>query len=100
MFEYLTTFIFMPYLEPNKPSAWGKFMGKQSDITNFPDLEGFMKNEENKKHLNEMGRKGWELLSVQQVLRGMYHYQMQSGAGYGLGYSLTAGFMLFWRKEK
>ncbi len=55
-----------------------------------PDPESFYDNNEYKKHMAEMGTKGWELISVQPLLRGAY--------GYDYGYSLTAGYFLFWKR--
>ena len=41
-----------------------------------------------------MGNEGWELVTVQPLLKGVYQ-----AAGYGgYGYSLTAGYYLFWTR--
>jgi hypothetical protein len=57
--------------------------------------------------MSEMGEEGWELVAVQAVLKGIYNHNKEfswmgaggGGAGYGFGYSITDGFMLFWKKQ-
>jgi hypothetical protein len=45
-------------------------------------------------NLNRLGNEGWELVSVQPLLRGITRL-----AGYvGIGYSITAGYYLFWKR--
>lgn len=100
-FEYCTTFSSMPYVQGPEPSKLKKIVfGKEGEIPTYPDISGFLGSEEHQKQLNEMGSKGWELVSVQQVLRGMYQYNAAADTSYGFGYSLTAGFMFFWKKTK
>jgi hypothetical protein len=50
-------------------------------------------------HMQDMGSKGWELVNVQPLLRGIYKYNKDNASGFGLGYSLTAGYYLFWKKQ-
>jgi hypothetical protein len=42
-----------------------------------------------------MGRQGWELVTVQPLLKGIY---AKGNAQVGFGYSLTAGYYFFWKK--
>jgi len=44
----------------------------------------------------QMGKEGWELVSVQPLLRGQY--DTGGGFPYGLGYSITAGYYFFWKR--
>jgi len=32
------------------------------------------------------------------LLRGLYQYERDNKSGFGLGYSLTAGYYFFWKK--
>jgi hypothetical protein len=45
----------------------------------------------------QMGQEGWELVSVQPLLRGQY--DIGGGFPYGLGYSITAGYYFFWKRQ-
>lgn len=55
-----------------------------------PDYEGFM---------NSMGKDGWELISVQPLLEGTYSYELGSNSTTGFGYTLTAGYFFFWKRQ-
>ena len=64
-----------------------------------PLAETLLENPEYAEHLALMGNDGWELANVQPLLRGVYEADSSTSGGYGYGYSLTAGFYLFWKKE-
>ena len=64
-----------------------------------PLAESLLENPDYAEHLALMGNDGWELASVQPLLRGVYEADSSTSGGYGFGYSLTAGFYLFWKKE-
>jgi hypothetical protein len=92
-FQYKTVFFPIEYAE-----RWNQF-----DETLPPKLakiESILGNEKYETMMNKMGEQGWELVSVQTVLRGEYNYDSIREGGYGYGYSLTDGFMFFWKKLK
>jgi hypothetical protein len=44
--------------------------------------------------MNRLGSEGWELVNVQPLLKGVRDALGNSG----MGYSLTAGYYLFWKR--
>jgi hypothetical protein len=87
----------MPYYEVEQTNKMKRFIfGKALSEISSPDVNLFLESPRVKDHMNELGRDGWEMISVQQVLRGMYE---QIGIrNKGFGYSLTAGYVLFWKR--
>ena len=87
-FEYHTSFAPVSY--QNGESA--NFLGMDlPGPLHTPNLDSLLHHEGYRRHLNELGSAGWELISAQPVLQGV-----QSGYA---GYSLTAGYFLFWKRE-
>ncbi|OEU52655.1 MAG: hypothetical protein BA871_08655 [Desulfuromonadales bacterium C00003096] len=95
-FEYTTSYLSVDYKD-----------GKGNVLQRVPVYEKFINSQEYLNLMNEMGEEGWELISVQAVLKGIYNHNTEfswmgaggGGAGYGFGYSITDGFMLFWKKQ-
>ncbi len=94
-FEYHTHYFPITY---EKGGTTGIVFKKEHPITD-PSPESLHSNPHYLSHLAEMGAKGWELISVQPLLSGMYQYQTYENSGYGFGYSLTAGYYLFWKRS-
>ena len=89
-FEYLTTFVPMSY-ESEESGVW---VFKERYPPRIPIVESLADNSEYAEHLNRLGNEGWELVSAQPLLKGVY--RMHGLAG--MGYSLTAGYYLFWKR--
>jgi len=94
-FEYDTTFIPITY-EKEEIGVW---IFKKENLPVSPNPSSLYGNETYNQHMKEMGLMGWELVNVQPLLRGMYQYNKDNKSGFGLGYSLTAGYYLFWKKQ-
>jgi hypothetical protein len=89
-FEYLTTFVPMDY----ESEESGNWVFKVKQPPRRPIVESLTDNPAYAQHLNRLGNEGWELVSAQPLLRGVWIAQ-----GYGgMGYSLTAGYYLFWKR--
>lgn len=89
-FEYKTTFFPVVYEEREK----GVWILKVNEIARDPDETSLLDSEDYQEQLKEMGSEGWELVSVQPLLRGVFTLV---GTG-GFGYPLTAGYYFFWKK--
>ena len=94
-FEYNTTFIPVAY-EKEETGVW---IFKKESLPISPNVSSLCDNESYNNHMQDMGSKGWELVNVQPLLRGIYKYNKDNASGFGLGYSLTAGYYLFWKKQ-
>jgi hypothetical protein len=89
-FEYLTTFVPVAY-EKEESGGW---FSKEGRAPRKPIIESLTANPEYEQHLSRLGNEGWELVSVQPLLKGIWN-----AMGYaGMGYSLTAGYYLFWKR--
>lgn len=89
-FEYLTTFVPI-YYEIEESGVW---VFKEKEPPRKPLVESLTDNPAYAQHLNRLGNEGWELVSVQPLLKGV-------GKVWGpaaVGYSLTAGYYLFWKR--
>lgn len=93
-FEYTVTYLAVTYASETTGLIFKKDAPQVEPIP-----ESLYDNAQYMQHLAEMGENEWELLSVQTLLRGMYHCQRDSDSGYGFGYSLTAGYYLFWKRR-
>jgi len=91
-YRYKTTFFPIEYAE-----RWNQH--DELLTPKMAKIDSLIGNERYENMLEEMGEQGWELVSVQSVLRGEYDYDRISEGGYGYGYSLTDGYMFFWKKE-
>ena len=80
-FEYTITYLPLPNM-----STGGVIVNKKFE----PDIDKFFGTTEGVVHLDEMGAKGWELVSSQGVLG--------ASAGSDVSVSFNDGFMLFWKR--
>lgn len=95
-FTYETSYLPMPYSQAEK----GFWIFKNKELPLEPDIGAFLQGDHAKKHMAEWGEHGYELVSVQPVLKAVVQQSTQHGPSpWGFGYPLTAGFVLFWRKE-
>ena len=89
-FEYLTTFVPVAYEKEES----GRWLFKEVRPPRKPLIESLTDNPEYAHHMNRLGSEGWELVNAQPLLRGVWN-----APGYGgIGYSLTAGYYLFWKR--
>ncbi|MBP1681043.1 MAG: hypothetical protein H6Q35_1382 [Proteobacteria bacterium] len=93
-YQYHTSFRPVTY-EKEESGVW---IFKKERLPVSPNPASLYDNEQYKRHLSEMGEQGWELINVQPLLRGLYQYERDNKSGFGLGYSLTAGYYFFWKK--
>ena len=89
-FEYLTTFVPMDY----ESADIGVWIFKEERPPREPIVESLTDNTAYAQHLNRLGNEGWELVSVQPLLKGVGKAQVF----HAMGYSLTAGYYLFWKR--
>ena len=61
----------------------------------WPEWRSLPDDSKYKRHMDEMGESGWELVSVQPILRGVYN---NTSSNISYGYSITAGYYFFWKK--
>ena len=96
-FEHTTTFLPVSYL----PVHEGKWIFKhQSPLPVQPDVESLLQSSTYRSELLQMGNQGWELVSVQSLLRGIHHSPGGTEMGGGaISYSLTAGYYCFWKRQ-
>ena len=87
--EYRTTFFPVDY-PVEKGSKW--LLGLQQ-LPHAPDEDSLIENPEYQKQMQMMGERGWELVSVQPLLEGIYMAEAPSFA-----YSITAGYYFFWKR--
>ena len=89
-FEYSTTYFPVEY-ESSEKGVW---VFKSHALPHQPDETSLIESETYQEHMREMGNRGWDLVSVQPLLRGT---SMLVGTA-GFGYSLTAGYFFFWKR--
>ena len=89
-FEYLTSFVPMSY----KSEETGVWVFKERQPPHIPIVESLTDNPAYAEHLNRLGNEGWELVNAQPLLKGVYRLHGHTG----MGYSLTAGYYLFWKR--
>ena len=94
-FYYHTTYFPVQYEERNS--------AREGETASLPEVdplaESLLENPEYGEHLALMGNDGWELINVQPLLRGVHESDLNNNGGYGFGYSLTAGYFIFWKKD-
>lgn len=95
-FEHTVTFIPVDYQSVHE-GRW--LFRRESPLPVRPDIEAFLQTAHAPDMLANMGRQGWELVSVQVLLRGLHSSPTGSEAGgSSVGYALTAGFCCFWQR--
>jgi|GEM_PF-599875 len=95
-YEYKTTFFPITYQVDTEMQ--GRWFFKTEKLLQKPLPESLMYSTEYEDFANEMGKKGWELVSVQPLLEGIYGHELGSNTSGGYGYSLTAGYFFFWKR--
>ncbi|MDE2394402.1 MAG: hypothetical protein KGM91_03105 [Burkholderiales bacterium] len=93
-FEYQASFVAVTYDKEQR----GVWLFKEDLLPTTPNPGSLYNNPEYQKHMAAMGKAGWELVSVQPLLRGVSQYDKSEHCSFGLGYSLTAGYYLFWKR--
>jgi hypothetical protein len=91
MFEYTVTYVPVRYRERQ---SGGLFKGPA--LQTEPEPASLSQDASLERLFRQMGQEGWELVSVQPLLRGQY--DTGGGFPYGLGYSITAGYYFFWKR--
>lgn len=93
-FEYHTEFSPLHYLVRTKKLL----MFKSEEPTTEPDVQGFLQDREHQQRLAQLGREGWELISVQPVVRGEVKIGNQNAQGWAYGIALPTGFLMFFKR--
>lgn len=93
-FEYHTELSPLPYLVHTKKL----FMFKSEVPTPEPDIQSFLQDSERQQRLTQLGREGWELVSVQPVLRGEIKVGNQNAQGWAYGIALPTGYLMFFKR--
>ena len=91
MVEHTVTYVPVRYHESK---SGGIFRGPP--LRTDPDPASLCQDASFERLFREMGQEGWELVSVQPLLRGQY--DKGGGFAYGMGYSITAGYYFFWKR--
>jgi hypothetical protein len=96
-YEHTTTYVPVQYTI-DKTGFW--VFKRNSPLPSLPVPESLLTADEYQKEMNEMGGQGWELVSVQSLLRGVHHVPHGNTAtGAVVSYPLTAGFYFFWKRR-
>jgi hypothetical protein len=90
-FQYLTTFFPVEYPIVER----GRWIFKGSSLPHTPEESSLYANPEYQEQMRFMGEEGWELISVQPLLEGVYAFPKSIGA---IAYSVTAGYYFFWKR--
>lgn len=93
-FEYHTEFSPFQYLVRTKKL----FMFKSEEPTTEPDTQGFLEDSERQNRLAQLGSEGWELVSVQPVVKGEVKVGNQNTQGWAYGFALPIGYLLFFKR--
>ena len=73
-------------------------MFKSEVPTTEPDLQSFLQDPERQQRLAQLGREGWELVSVQPVVRGEIKVGNQNAQGWAYGIALPTGYLMFFKR--
>ena len=93
-FEYHTEFSPFQYIVRTKKL----FMFKSEEPTTEPDTQRFLEDPERQQRLSQLGSDGWELISVQPVLRGEVQIGNQNAQSWAYGMALPTGYLLFFKR--
>lgn len=88
-YEYNISYYALGYIPEHNPE-----IVTVDALPTAPDPVTILNNTDHLAEMQILGEQGWELVTVVPTLRGCYN----EGAGYG--YSLTAGYFLYWRRVK
>ncbi len=94
-FEYMTSYVPVSYDADN--AKRGRF--KETPIPSFPDPHSLLDSDEYKNLLRDISDAGWELVTVQPLLRASHAVKnFFFYGGTGVSVSVTAGFYFFWKR--
>lgn len=94
-FEYTTSYVPVSY-DADKAKR-GRF--KETPMPSRPDPNSLLDSDEYKRLLRDMGNEGWELVTVQPVLRASHAVKNAFWyGGSGVSSSVTAGYYFFWKR--
>ena len=92
MFEHTVTYVPIQYHEGKQGTVF-----KRPALQTHPDPASLSNDPNFARLFRQMGQEGWELISVQPLLKGQY--ERGTGFPYGLGFSITAGYYFFWKRS-
>ncbi len=93
-FEYHTEFT--PLLYHSHTRGFSIFKTEAPTLT--PDIQAYLQEPERRELLNRLGRDGWELVSVQPVMRGEVKIGNHNAQGWAYGLALPIGYLLFFKR--
>ncbi|AHH49688.1 hypothetical protein [Pseudomonas aeruginosa] len=93
-FEYLTEYVELPF----KARTVGALMFKRSESTLEPDVEAILDAFLRADSINRLGSQGWELVSVQPLLRGVTEVGNQNAQAWAYGLAIPMGYLLFFKR--
>ncbi len=94
-FEYTTSYVPVSYDADN--AKRGRL--KETPIPSVPVPNSLLDNDEYKRLLQDMGDAGWELVTVQPLLRASHAVRnFFFYGGTGVSSSVTAGYYFFWKR--
>ncbi|SEB32712.1 hypothetical protein FIV41_03115 [Pseudomonas marginalis] len=94
-FEYHTEFSPLEYIVQTKKLL----MFKSEEPTAEPDTQGFLQNPDRKQRLAQLGHEGWDLVSVQPVVRGEIKVGNHNAQSWAYGFALPTGYLLFFKRQ-
>jgi hypothetical protein len=94
MLEYTVTYVPVQYQKGQEEGA----IFKRKVLNTDPDPASLVNDLNFDRLVRQMGKDGWELVSVQPLLKGEFDRNSNVNTSYGLGISLTAGYYFFWKR--
>ncbi|MCG2599727.1 MAG: hypothetical protein KBO59_19700 [Achromobacter sp.] len=93
-FEYHTEFTLLLY----RVQTRSFLTFKSEEPTNEPDIQAYLQDPQRQELLNQLGRDGWERVSVQSVVRGEIKVGNQNAQGWAYGIALPTGHLLLLKR--
>lgn len=93
-FEYHTEFTPLLY----RVQTRSFLIFKSEEPTTEPDIQAYLQDPHRQELLARLGRDGWELVSVQSVVRGEIKVGNQNAQGWAYGIALPTGYLLFFKR--
>jgi len=91
-YEFDTSYFPLSYY----PIAEGEYAPKPLPPVD-PNIDFFLNESSYKDELIARSKVGWDLVSVQNILGGCYDNRVATNVAFG--YSITAGLMMFWKRQ-